>query len=172
MVDNETVGKRIAALIQELGLTKNAFALSLEKTATVIQHLVDERNKPGFDLMCKIFEIYPNVSKDWLLEGSGPMMRTPASPKPPSPTAEEAEMYSAPPAPAAATTTSVPATPTPPSPAAVPSVASNPDAAAWQATLYTQQMAHQLALAELRNQHLQEQQRLMQQMLDLLQRRS
>ncbi|MCA8830576.1 hypothetical protein [Hymenobacter pini] len=44
------------------------------------------------------------------------------------------------------------------------------DAGAWQSALYTQQMAHQLALAELRNQHLQEQQRLMQQMMDLMQR--
>jgi hypothetical protein len=43
--------------------------------------------------------------------------------------------------------------------------------AAWQSALYTQQMAHQLAMAELRNQHLQDQQRLMQQMLDLMQRR-
>ncbi|GGG53983.1 hypothetical protein GCM10011378_32720 [Hymenobacter glacieicola] len=40
----------------------------------------------------------------------------------------------------------------------------------WQTALYTQQMAHQLALAELRNQHMQEQQRLMQQMMDLMQR--
>jgi hypothetical protein len=40
----------------------------------------------------------------------------------------------------------------------------------WQSALYTQQMAHQLAMAELRNQHLQEHQRLMQQMMDLMQR--
>ncbi|RZK14669.1 MAG: hypothetical protein EOO56_24450 [Hymenobacter sp.] len=48
--------------------------MSLDKTATVIQHLVDERNKPGYDLICKVFEVYPNVSKDWLLLGHGPMM--------------------------------------------------------------------------------------------------
>ncbi|TYZ06684.1 hypothetical protein FY528_17625 [Hymenobacter lutimineralis] len=52
---------------------------------------------------------------------------------------------------------------TPPAPAPAP-------ADGWQSALYTQQMAHQLALAELRNQHLQEQQRMMQQMLDLMQR--
>ena len=40
----------------------------------------------------------------------------------------------------------------------------------WQTTLYTQQMAHQLAMAEMRNQHLQDQQRMMQQMMDLMQR--
>ncbi|MBG8554061.1 hypothetical protein [Hymenobacter guriensis] len=65
----------------------------------------------------------------------------------------------------------------PPAAAAAPVAALNPAPPAaqaptegWQAALYTQQMAHQLALAELRNQHLQEQQRLMQQMMDLMQR--
>ncbi|RSK24143.1 hypothetical protein [Hymenobacter metallilatus] len=54
----------------------------------------------------------------------------------------------------------------------VPSAGPAADTAAWQTALYTQQMAHQLALAELRNQHLQEQQRLMQQMMDLMQRKT
>ncbi|WP_345116992.1 hypothetical protein [Hymenobacter algoricola] len=39
-----------------------------------------------------------------------------------------------------------------------------------QTALYAQQLAHQLTVAEMRNQHLLEQQRLMQQMLDLMQR--
>ncbi|GAB3222747.1 hypothetical protein GCM10027346_01010 [Hymenobacter seoulensis] len=62
----------------------------------------------------------------------------------------------------AAPTTVAAVAPTPAAPAA--------SDASWQTALYTQQMAHQLALAELRNQHLQEQQRLMQQMMDLMQR--
>lgn len=74
MPESTTIGQRFTQLIQQLGLSKNAFALSLDKTATVIQHLVDERNKPGYDLICKVFEVYPNVSKDWLLLGNGPMM--------------------------------------------------------------------------------------------------
>ena len=69
-----TIGQRFTQLIRQLGMSKNAFAQSLDKTATVIQHLVDERNKPGFDLICKVFEVYPNVSKDWLLLGNGPML--------------------------------------------------------------------------------------------------
>ncbi|MGI4739827.1 MAG: helix-turn-helix domain-containing protein [Janthinobacterium lividum] len=69
-----SIGQRFTQLIQHLGLSKNAFAQSLDKTATVIQHLVDERNKPGYDLLCKVFETYPNVSKDWLLLGQGPML--------------------------------------------------------------------------------------------------
>lgn len=232
MENNETVGKRFSELIAHLGISKNAFASSLDKTATVIQHLVDERNKPGFDLLCKVFEVYPNVSKDWLLQGAGSMLVTDESattaPRPaalktdsaqpavviqamptaeaPAPTlavspppepvvAQAALVAPAPPEPLHTVSFSPPAAsvasvaPTPiveapnpaplpvapptatPAPAAAPPVASvaptAPDTS-WQTALYTQQMAHQLAMAELRNQHLQDQQRMMQQMMDLM----
>jgi len=116
-----SIGQRFTQLIQHLGLSKNAFAQSLDKTATVIQHLVDERNKPGYDLLCKVFEVYPNVSKDWLLQGHGPMMTA-------APTLVEAA------GPAAATS------PEPPAPsdlfaAALPVVAPGPPAAAPPATI-------------------------------------
>ena len=69
-----SIDQRFAQLIQQFGLTKNSFAISLGKTASVVQHLIDGRNKPGFDLMCRVFEVYPNVSRDWLLLGRGPML--------------------------------------------------------------------------------------------------
>lgn len=211
MPENTTVGQRFAQFIAYLGISKNAFAASLDKTATVIQHLVDERNKPGFDLLCKVFEVYPNMSKDWLLQGVGPMVAeksveemsnsvrvendslkpTPTKEKPPvaaaatPPTvssarpAAETSSPKTPATPEAETTSSAPVSaaalqpPTPEMPAAVAPAATttNPVDTSWQTALYTQQMAHQLAVADLRNQHLQEQQRLMQQMLDLMQRK-
>ncbi|RFP66635.1 hypothetical protein D0N36_02730 [Hymenobacter lapidiphilus] len=180
----------------------------MDKTATVIQHLVDERNKPGFDLLCRVFEVYPNVSKDWLLEGREPMLTdetesataetqaaaaapAPAAPKSPAPEPRQepaaAPMPAAAPAPAEAAPLVAPvAAPAPvapapveapaapvaasqPAPVQTPAAPAAPDAS-WQTALYTQQMAHQLAMAEMRNQHLQDQQRMMQQMLDLMQR--
>jgi hypothetical protein len=204
MNEQETVGQRFTQLITHLGISKNAFASSLEKTATVIQHLVDERNKPGFDLLRKVFEVYPNVSKDWLIEGHGPMLldehpaalasaaSSPTRTGPADPAkkelaaaknssvaaaAEEAvsapDQSIAPPAVASPhpffgiQAPSLPDASVPAALAATPAPAAD---ASWQTALYTQQMAHQLALAELRNQHLQDQQRLMQQMLDLMQR--
>ncbi|SMB99004.1 hypothetical protein SAMN00120144_3661 [Hymenobacter roseosalivarius DSM 11622] len=68
----ESVSQRFAALIGDLGISKNAFAKSLGRTATVVQHLIDGRNKPGFDLLETLFTIYPNVSKDWIMLGKGP----------------------------------------------------------------------------------------------------
>ena len=185
------VNLRFAQLIQELGLNKNAFAQSLGKTASVIQHLIDGRNKPGYDLLCKVFEIYPNVSKDWLMEGRGPMLLA-GAPEIALPAASAA--FAAPAvalkkaaraaplfaasaafaAPAAEETPVAAAASAPlPAPAPVAAVAAPAPAAdaAIGAALQTQHLLHQLALAELRNQHLLEQQLLLRQLLELAQRR-
>lgn len=220
MPASTSIGQRFTQLIQHLGLSKNAFAQSLDKTATVIQHLVDERNKPGYDLLCKVFEVYPNVSKDWLMEGTGAMLKPDsalASPAPSGvPATPAADLFAAPlpaaapprvpdeapaPAPVAASApvaaavaaespppVAAPApvaspAPVPPpaapvanapapavaSPAPVPA-APAPDPAYLTAALHTQYLQHQLALAEQRNQHLLEQQALMQQLMAVLQR--
>lgn len=205
MKEATTVGQRFTQLITHLGISKNAFAASLDKTATVIQHLVDERNKPGFDLLCKVFEVYPNVSKDWMLQGEGPMLvgaaeaeklalvkQLVSAPNKISPQAQsvseapaatdiEAEEANRAAAPEALNTAPSPEVKTPESSIAAataplsnissnpsPTPATAPVDTSWQTALYTQQMAHQLAMAELRNQHLQEQQRMMQQMLELM----
>jgi plasmid maintenance system antidote protein VapI len=211
-----SIGQRFIQLIQHLGLSKNAFAQSLDKTATVIQHLVEERNKPGYDLLCKVFEVYPNVSKDWLMQGAGPMLKQEkaltepasqpqevvASPVRPAASATGAPLVAAT-APAAeapmpapivaavpAAVTAIPvaavlppvvppqAVPAPmEAPAAVaapatpaPVAAPAPDPAYFAVALQTQYLQHQLALAEQRNQHLLEQQALMQQLVAVLQR--
>ncbi|GAA4358047.1 hypothetical protein GCM10023185_23240 [Hymenobacter saemangeumensis] len=227
---SETINQRFAQLIKQLGISKNAFALSLGKTASVIQHLMDGRNKPGYDLLYKVFEIYPNVSRDWLLLGKGPMMldAEPAEALPPKaspaipPTVkqealefEELEIpaprraaagnalqpadiaatlalaasatvparasvtppqeQSAPipdstsapapaPAPAAPQPTALPPTAAPAAPAPAPAA---PADASLALALQTQHLQHQLALAELRNQHLLEQQQMLREMLEL-----
>lgn len=228
MPDPTTIGQRFTQLIQQLGLSKNAFAQSLDRTATVIQHLVDERNKPGYDLLCRVFEVYPNVSKGWLLLGQGSMLldaatpslstagatqpadeaidiatvlgpprrratsaslqpaevaatvalaaaqaaqavAQPASPEPAVRTAEPASV-AAPPGPVLSNVPQpvfapapVPAAPSLPLPVA-------PDPAYLAALLQAQHVQHQLALSEQRNQHLLEQQQLLQQMVQLLQK--
>ena len=235
-----TVNQRFATLIQVLNLTKSGFAQSLDKTPSVVQHLIDGRNKPGYDLLYKVFEVYPNVSRDWLILGKGPMLLGSAAPGPaptnPGPsTAPElplgpaaAAPVPAPPPPAGLpaetsapvgspeasmlppTLTETPRQPLPRTPADAPlravdiaavlaasAKASRPAAAPEEtpadapsalpapapafaapaeafvaATLYTQHLQHQLALAELRNQHLLEQQALLREMLTLTRRRS
>lgn len=211
MSSAQSVGQRFVQLIQHLGLSKNAFAQSLDKTATVIQHLVEERNKPGYDLLCKVFKVYPNVSKDWLMEGAGPMLKmdkpvsdaaTPVvdvpvnvavgvepavaaplaatgAPVPPvagpapQPVAEAPLAVAPPqPVPSPAVPTAAPVAVPVAAPAPAPIAAPAPDPAYFAVALQTQYLQHQLALAEQRNQHLLEQQALMQQMMAVLQRSS
>ncbi|WP_205590870.1 helix-turn-helix domain-containing protein [Hymenobacter oligotrophus] len=203
MAKVETVGQRFSHLIQTLGMSKNAFALSLDKTATVIQHIVEERNKPGFDLLCKVFEVYPNVSKEWLMQGFGQMFNNGAF-------GDNASAHTAV---TADTTTNATTTPQPaaePIKAATAQIATSdlaaftaPDTVAeppvsevasavapepagvaggaapatapvqvvsLEAALYAQQLQHQLVLAEMRNQHLQEQQKMLQQMVEMMSR--
>ena len=246
------IDQRFAQLIKQFGLTKNSFAVSLGKTASVVQHLIDGRNKPGYDLLCKVFEIYPNVSRDWLLLGRGPMLvsgehaprpavpvasvapelplepidlsdvalsqrragpgvagtrlqpveiaatlalaaaathpaRTTASAaNETAPTAAAAPVVGAVPAPAVAETAAVPEMPTLhyPTPGAAvsaaplapvisalpalpsPAVPAGPAPEVYvAAALHAQHLQHQLALAELRNQHLLDQQQMLREML-------
>jgi len=238
------IDQRFAQLIQQFGLTKNSFAVSLGKTASVVQHLIDGRNKPGYDLLCKVFEIYPNVSRDWLLLGRGPMLVSgEPAPKPvnnskpealqpplepidladvepptarrsasgatgsrlqpaeiaatlalaaaanqpvrtdaPAPEATvKAPIPSAPELEAAAVAADAPhsepigaaaSVPPTPAPAAVPSPAVPSTSVAMPnpetyvaAALHAQHLQHQLAMAEMRNQHLLEQQQMLREML-------
>ncbi|MDO7849735.1 hypothetical protein Q5H92_25455 [Hymenobacter sp. M29] len=255
---SETIDRRFAELIQQFGLTKNSFAISLGKTASVVQHLIDGRNKPGYDLLCKVFEVYPNVSRDWLLLGRGPMLvggepiarpaprpaatapepplepidrsefeaRTPrragpgvagsrlqpdeinatlalanAAQQPARPAAPELQWFAHTPpveespataqAPVAPETKAAPAPEfhapvAPPAPTPIPAPAVEPKAAVAaaaqvlappapapaanpelyiSAALHAQHLQHQLALAEMRNQHLLEQQQMLREML-------
>ena len=240
-----SIDQRFAQLVQQFGLTKNSFAISLGKTASVVQHLIDGRNKPGYDLLCKVFEIYPNVSRDWLLLGRGPMLVSgehapkPAAPAPPvmaeppfepidltdvemhvsrratpgvagtrlqpaeiaatlalaaaanqparatvpvqpaeaetpqvvaAPVAPESPAVAAAPAPTVAPVPDVPAAAAPPVPAAAPQQPAAPAPSLSPevyvtAALHAQHLQHQLALAEMRNQHLLEQQQMLREML-------
>ena len=238
---SDTIDQRFAELIEQFGLTKNAFAVSLGKTASVVQHLVDGRNKPGYDLLCRIFEIYPNVSRDWLLLGRGPMLvsgepapkptEAPAAAPATAPAESELEPIDlsdvegrparrtgsgsrlqpeeimatlalaaaatqparsngpastapaaaeAPVSPAAAEQETPAANPdpvpsasapvaTPPAPASSVAPAAPPAAAGADAyvaaALHAQHLQHQLALSEMRNQHLLEQQQMLREML-------
>ena len=82
--EQKTSLRKIAALLAALGYPPELNLGDLSPSARPVdksifykigqQHLIDGRNKPGYDLLCKVFEIYPNVSRDWLLLGRGPML--------------------------------------------------------------------------------------------------
>ncbi|UHG90083.1 helix-turn-helix domain-containing protein [Spirosoma oryzicola] len=71
----QTVGQRFAALISELKMSNNSFAKSIGKSSTTINYIVDEKNKPGFDVLETILRVYPNVNPNWLMNGEGNIFR-------------------------------------------------------------------------------------------------
>ncbi len=75
-VGKSTINERIAELIKTLQMNKSGFANSIDKAGATIQTILNGRNKPGFDVIEAIFKKYPQVNRDWLIMGEGPMFRT------------------------------------------------------------------------------------------------
>lgn len=67
-----SVNVRISKLIATLKMSNNAFAKSLAKTSTTINQIVAGRNKPGFEVLDAICEVF-NVNPSWLMRGEGEM---------------------------------------------------------------------------------------------------
>lgn len=56
-------------------MTAGKFAELVGVQAPRVSHILSGRNKPGYDLIVKIMENFPNINPDWLLLGEGPMYR-------------------------------------------------------------------------------------------------
>jgi hypothetical protein len=72
----KTINDRIGELITALKKNHKTFAESIGKSPTVIYNTVNGRNKPSFDVLESICEVYPQVNTTWLLKGEGEMMVT------------------------------------------------------------------------------------------------
>ncbi|AYQ31406.1 helix-turn-helix transcriptional regulator [Runella sp. SP2] len=70
------IAERFKVLIKELGKSNHSFALSIAKNSTTISNIVDGKSKPGYELLETIFQVYPQVSRDWLLMGEGTIFRS------------------------------------------------------------------------------------------------
>ena len=67
-----SIYQRIGEIITALNISKNAFAARLEVAGSVIYNIINERNKPSFDLLEKIISLF-DVNPDYLLTGNGEM---------------------------------------------------------------------------------------------------
>lgn len=79
-----SVNLRISKLIAALKMSNNAFAKSLQKTSTTINQIVLGRNKPSYDVLEAICEVY-NVNPAWLMRNEGEMFVQPSAPAAPAP---------------------------------------------------------------------------------------
>ena len=70
-----TINSRIEELLGVMKMSKNAFAKSIDKTASTINQIVAGKTKPSFEVLEAICEVYQDVSPSWLLTGIGEMFK-------------------------------------------------------------------------------------------------
>lgn len=71
-----SIGIRFKELISFLGKTNNSFAISIGKTSTTINNIVEGKSEPGYKLLEAIFKVYPQINPDWLINGNGEIIRS------------------------------------------------------------------------------------------------
>jgi transcriptional regulator with XRE-family HTH domain len=65
--------KRLQKIIEEQGLSLNAFAQEIGVNRSTVSHILTGRNKPSVEVLQKILKRFPDLSSDWLLLGRGGM---------------------------------------------------------------------------------------------------
>lgn len=65
------IKERIEILLHFKNLSPSQFAEQIGVQRSSISHILSGRNKPSLDFIKKIVEHYPEISYDWLIDGSG-----------------------------------------------------------------------------------------------------
>ena len=63
--------ERFKLLLEEKGLTATKFAALIKVNASAMSHILNGRSKPGFDVLDKIAQAFPDVNLNWLISGKG-----------------------------------------------------------------------------------------------------
>ena len=69
-------GERFNTMLEDLGLSRNAFAGRLGVSSTAINGIVTNQANPGHKILSAIKKEYPQYNTDWLLTGKGEMKNT------------------------------------------------------------------------------------------------
>lgn len=68
--------ERFKQLLDEKGLTATKFAAVIKVNASAMSHILNGRSKPGFDVLDKIAQAFPDVNLNWLISGKGTPLNT------------------------------------------------------------------------------------------------
>ncbi len=63
--------ERFKQLLDEKNLTATRFAALIKVNASAMSHILNGRSKPGFDVLDKIAQAFPDVNLNWLISGKG-----------------------------------------------------------------------------------------------------
>jgi len=68
--------ERLLKFLAEESLNAAKFADEIGVQRSSISHILSGRNNPGYDFFQKVLKRYPHLNAEWLLMGSGKMMKT------------------------------------------------------------------------------------------------
>lgn len=68
--------EKLRILMQSENLTASRLAEILEIKPAAVSHILSGRNKPSFDLLCKIVNRFPQINPYWLLGDAQEMRNT------------------------------------------------------------------------------------------------
>ncbi len=75
MLNTEDFVRRLEVLLSHYGLSAAAFSDKIGVQRSSVSHLLSGRNKPSLDFILKITSAFPEIDLDWLVTGSGSMLR-------------------------------------------------------------------------------------------------
>ena len=71
----DTLIERLEHILQKYDLSASKLADLLEVQRSGISHILAGRNKPSYDFMVRLAEKFPEIDANWLLSGSGQMLK-------------------------------------------------------------------------------------------------
>lgn len=73
------MNQRVLEIIKYKNLSPSRFADIIGVPRSTISHIISGRNNPSLDLITKISDKFPEINIDWLIKGSGSMVRSQTS---------------------------------------------------------------------------------------------
>lgn len=70
------MNKRLEQFIAAVNITQAQLAETLGVARGSISHLIQGRNKPGFDFLTAMMEKFPDLNIEWLMRGTGTMFKS------------------------------------------------------------------------------------------------
>lgn len=70
------LNERIELLLHFKNLSPSQFAEAIDVQRSSISHILSGRNKPSLDFISKVVKAFPDVSYNWLIDGSGTLNAT------------------------------------------------------------------------------------------------
>jgi len=67
--------ERLEKILEKFNISASKLAEMMDIQRSGISHILAGRNKPSFDFMVRLTEVFPDIDANWLLTGQGSMLR-------------------------------------------------------------------------------------------------